>query len=749
MKARKAFKSLVVVLFLSLLCLVFTEALVFISERMLRSPLHALENQIVDLAFQVRAKNEQHQQVKTEDIVIIDVDDASIEKLGRNQLWPRLFDARAIEYISSGNPKAFGIDFLYPESDSLPYVYQELLEEKGYTDAKLIVNSLSTDSAFTKALMAAGNVYLSCFDDDSKIFDIADTSLFSLITTIHPYSGSYLKACDTLNYPTLPYIDFTKAAKAVGTILMPTMKDGTVRNYSLLHTLPGYDKNNPYIANFPLYMFLDAKGIPISEVSLSSEGLIHKDTLLIPLDSKGTFRINWLGTAKVEKTRMDSIRYIPYYKILDERIPSEFFEDKYVFFGTSATGLEDLKTVPTQHTYEKMPGVEVHAIAFLNMMNGAFIHEISQEEARPYFLLASLLLVSLFLVLRPLLGIVVSLSFLIAELLAFVYWVLPQKAMVFPIVSLMLLTFLCYLTASLYIYFIRERKSRIMKNAFGSYVSREVVEQISKNSNILKLGGERKELTVMFSDIRGFTNYSEKMAPEEIVSVLNDYLSRMSEVIFAYKGTIDKFIGDAIMAIFGAPILQKDHADKACTVALEMMNEIKRLNKECSADGQAPMNVGIGINTGEMTVGNIGSRKRFDYTVIGDEVNLGSRLEGLTKFFGVDIIVSGRTKDACISENFLFRNLGSVKVKGKEKAVEVFQLLEYSQSGQHLHSWLKQWNEAMTFWNDNNRKQAKDSFLQCLQYHLEDSATHYYISRCDEPVENPSDISPVIIMDSK
>lgn len=709
---------------------------------MIRPPLLALENQIVDLAFQVRAENGHHSQLKNEDVVIIDVDDASIEKLGRNQLWPRSFDAKVINYISSGKPKAIGMDFLYTERDTLSSAYTEMLIAKGFYNASEIINSLSSDSIFTQALSDASNVYLGCYDNDKKEYDHSNHTQTSLIKAI--FSSNYdLNEYAVLNCPTLPMEDFARSAKAVGTISMPTMLDGTVRHYSLLQQLPSNDNSRFfYFGNFPLYMYLDAHSIDHKEIQLTSEGIktMESDSLLIPLTKTGSFRVNWLG-------QNDSIRYIPYYKILDEFVPAEFFENKYVFFGTSAKGLEDLKTVPPSK--EKMPGVEVHAIAFLNMMNNAFIREVSEADALPYFLLVSFLLVSLFLLLKPLWGIIVSIAFIFFELIAFVYWVLPVKTTVFPIVSLMLLTFISYLTASLYIYFIRERRNRILKSAFGSYVSPEVVEQISKNSNVLQLGGERKELTVLFSDIRGFTAYSEGMDPQEIVSVLNDYLSRMSEVIFRYKGTIDKFIGDAVMAIFGAPVPQKDHATKACFVALDMMKELRAINGAREKIGQGNLSIGIGINTGEMTVGNIGSRKRFDYTVIGDEVNLGSRLEGLSKFFGVTIVVASATKEACTDGALIFRSLGKVKVKGKEKAVQVYQLLEESDHLESLEKWLLQWNEAMSLWENNNRFTAKEAFVKCLQFNLDDSPTHYYISRCDEAILDKSELSPVIIMESK
>jgi adenylate cyclase len=543
-----------------------------------------------------------------------------------------------------------------------------------------------------------------------------------------------------ISHPVLPIDSFLLSAKGTGSISVPTMYDGTVRHYRLLQKLKTEENESKLIANFPMYMMLDELGIKENDVRITDNGLHLGDSAFIPLRSDGTFRINWLGNE-------EKIRYISYYKVWDELVPAEYFENKYVFLGTSASGLQDLKTVPSRS--DKMPGVEVHAIAFLNMMNQSFLKEINDQEALPWFCVISVLLVLIFLTTRPLLGFFLGFALYFGERFIFELWVIPEHKLIFPITTLMLLTLLTYLFSSLYVYFIRERKNRILKNAFGTYVSPEIVEQIAKDPDRLQLGGEKKELTVLFSDLRSFTSYSEKLDPQQIVAVLNNYLSAMSNIIFVHKGTIDKFIGDAIMAIFGAPIPQVDHADRACLVALDMFKELKHVNEDNSEQGYPPLAMGIGINTGDMTVGNIGSEKRFDYTVIGDPVNLGSRLEGLTKFFDVHIIVSEMTKNACTAERLLFRELGSIQVKGKDKPVTAFELLDRSEQTEEFASWHRAWEKAFAHMHKKELTLALAELEYCESLRPRDVATLYLKHRCGEFLHNPSEFNMLIKMDTK
>ena len=216
---------------------------------------------------------------------------------------------------------------------------------------------------------------------------------------------------------------------------------------------------------------------------------------------------------------------------------------------------------------------------------------------------------------------------------------------------------------------------RKMKRLFGQYVSKDVYEQLVDNPDLARLGGQRREMTVLFSDIRGFTTVSEKGQPEEIVATLNEYFTRMVEIVFEHKGTLDKFVGDMVMALFGAPLDDPRHAEHAVDAALKMISELNALNRKWTSEGRPPLDIGIGISTGSMIAGNIGSEAIMSYTVIGDAVNLGARLESLNKEYGTRIIISEATRDA-LPGRYVLRPLGDVVVKGKTRPVAIFEVKE-------------------------------------------------------------------------
>lgn len=730
---KKMLRDAVAAACLALLALLVVELFNFASSRMVRSPLQAMDDEVVDLSYHIRDTNENHRFVKPEDIVIIDIDDYSIEQMGRTQAWPRAYDAKVINYIASGNPKAIGIDYLYTESDSMSAAFLAQLEQNGVQNALEIGKAMSTDHLLSEAIDSAGCVYLAFFDDDQQKRD----SSYTVSQWLSPLNNTRVEdGLSRWNYPVLPIESFASKAKRVGGLSVPTSYDGMVRSYQAVSRL----NQGNVVANFPVYMMLDAKGIEPNEVTLTDGGIVHGDSLLVPLDKKGAFRLNWLGTK-------EKIRYISYYKVWDELMPAEFFEGKYVFMGASASGLQDLKTVPSRD--DKMPGVEVHATAFLNMMNGAYLHDLSEGRVRMLYALLAFVMTVIFLSVHPFIGVILAFLFYFAFRFSFEMWILPTKHYVIPIALLMTLTLVCFVLSALYAFFIRERRARFLKSAFGTYVSPEIVNRISREGFGLQLGGEKKQLTVLFSDIRDFTYFSERFDSQQIVAFLNHYLSSMSEVIFKHQGTIDKFIGDAIMAIFGAPVPQQNHAEKACLVAIGMIENLDAVNTENMRLGFPKVSIGIGINTGDMTIGNIGSNRRFDYTVIGDAVNLGARLEGLTKFFDVPIIVSEYTRDAVRSSDLRFRELGNVIVKGKELPVKIYQLLTSINDSLELQVWLKHWEQAFDHMEAQQLPEAIESLKLCRAILSEDLATFYYLKSCEAYLDTPEKFDLLIRMESK
>jgi adenylate cyclase len=257
-----------------------------------------------------------------------------------------------------------------------------------------------------------------------------------------------------------------------------------------------------------------------------------------------------------------------------------------------------------------------------------------------------------------------------------------------------------------------------------------------KDPSKLKLGGDKKDLSVLFSDIRGFTTISEKLTPEELVHLLNEYLTAMTNVVFKYDGLLDKYMGDAIMAVFGAPLDQPDHPIRACRTALDMMEELKKLQEKWAGEGRPVLDIGVGINTGDMVVGNMGSEMRFDYTVMGDSVNLGSRLEGINKEYGTNIIISEYTYEA-VKDVFFCREMDSVRVKGKKRPVRIYELIGEKKD-------VETWGEAIRFFEDGLSKykqglwdKAIESFQKVLALRPSDASSRLYIERCQALKENP------------
>lgn len=740
-KKRKPQSKYLILFILAIISVLITFLVSRYKHIQLFSPLLAIDRNLNDVVFRFREYSHQEKNASTDQFVIIDIDDASIKELGRVQLWPRSYDAKVISHIAKGEPYGIGVDVLFIERDTLSSVYKQILNQKGFKNAESILSALSTDNELVDAVARAKSVYLSLFEDDSGNSQPIHEALPSSLRLLSASSSEAAKFKQLLN-PQIPFKELAQVAKAVGTISMSDSdKDGVVRFYRLFQKWPSKEgETTKLIGNFPLYMFLDLMGLDQSLIRFKPNAINIDDKLSIPVNSDGEFRLNWLGSA-------ESFRYISYFKILNGSVPSAYFKDKIVFIGTSAAGLQDIKTVPTLSN--KMPGVEVHLTALYNLINQSWIKEIRFVELLPFLILFAFVAQFVFYKLSPLWSLISFVFLNVILILIYLLLIFPIYSALIPTSIFLVLTFFCFTSSVIYRYVAEERKRLLLKSAFQSYVAPELVENIIKDTNQLALGGLKKELTVLFSDIRGFTSYSETLDPQDLVSFLNAYLSRMSETILNQAGTIDKFIGDAIMAIFGAPVPTKDHARKACMSALGMVRELKLMNQELALENKPPIDIGIGINTGEMTVGNIGSERRFDYTVIGDAVNLGARLEGLNKFFGTHILVSEYTKSKCNQEELLFREVATVKVKGKDNSVNIFELVEDTTQIHRFNSLLTNYAEGISNYKNQDFDKAIADFETCLKEHPNDGPSLYYLELAKKCKSNPAEFSLVLKMESK
>jgi class 3 adenylate cyclase/CHASE2 domain-containing sensor protein len=359
-------------------------------------------------------------------------------------------------------------------------------------------------------------------------------------------------------------------------------------------------------------------------------------------------------------------------EVLDGEID---FKDKIVLMGATAPNLHDNYFVPTSAGIP-MPGVEIHGHILQNLILDDFLNEQGK--------------IGLMIVLLIIGGLC---FFLLSKLK--IYWVIPIAivgAATYALISIFAFNKFNYIMDFFYVpigllvftgvgfgsrYMEQQKHNAFIKGAFGKYISKDLMHEIVEQKRELKLGGDKREVTVFFSDIRGFTPISEKLAPEELVHLLNEYLTEMTDLVMKYDGTVDKFIGDAVMALWNAPLTQKEHAELACKSAIEQIKKLRELKEKWESEGLPPIDIGIGINTGSAIVGNMGSEDRFDYTAIGDTVNLAARLESLNKEKGTNIIISQSTYDL-VKDKFKTKPLGEVKVKGKSKAVKVYELIAES-----------------------------------------------------------------------
>lgn len=364
-----------------------------------------------------------------------------------------------------------------------------------------------------------------------------------------------------------------------------------------------------------------------------------------------------------------SFPYVSASDVLNKKVDPKILNGAIVLVGTTAPGLLDLRASPVESVY---PGVEMHA----NMVAGILDQNIKESPAymdNVELLLLFVLGLALALalaILSPLWGTVWATAAM-GGTLGLNFWLWTSKGLSMPIVTLWLMMTGLYLFNMSYGFFVESRAKRQMTGLFGQYVPPELVDEMAKDPTAISLEGDSREMTVLFTDVRGFTTISEGLDPKELSQLMNEYLTPMTYVIHKYRGTIDKYMGDAIMAFWGAPLPDPDHAKHALQAAIGMIEELKVVNKAFEAKGWAHIRIGVGLNTGTMTVGNMGSTFRMAYTVMGDAVNLGSRLESITKQYGVNIIVSEYTKAKV--PDYVYRELDKIQVKGKNEPVSIFE----------------------------------------------------------------------------
>jgi len=469
----------------------------------------------------------------------------------------------------------------------------------------------------------------------------------------------------------------------------------------------------------------------------------------IPLDERGNLLLKYRGPSR-SHPRFSAANVISSEARVRHNLPPiyppEAFAGKWVFVGLTAPGLLDLKASPMGGVY---PGVEVHATLLDNLLQGDFLQTLP-GWARWAWTLVLVAVIAAAVLYGPRLKVTLAafclllLAYLSLTVLAFYRGLWAD-----PVLSGLALA-LSFGLATAYSYAAESRQKQYIRRMFGQYMSEGVISHLMAHPEKLKLGGERRRVTLFFSDLAGFTSISERLEAETVVGLLNDYFSAMTEIILAEAGTVDKFEGDAIMALWGAPLDQEDQALRACRTALRQQAALADLNRRFAGLNLPPLRMRIGLNTGEAVVGNLGSARRFDYTVIGDTVNLASRLEGLNKFYQTIIIASETTVAAC-GEAVACRELDLVAVKGKEQPVRVFEVVALQEDlTPELAARNREFAQALTQYRQGDFAAAAAGFGTLLERFPKDGPSQTFLGRCRRFLDDPSlPRDPVFRPDSK
>jgi len=425
--------------------------------------------------------------------------------------------------------------------------------------------------------------------------------------------------------------------------------------------------------------------------------------------------------------------YISFTDVYNKVVDPSYFAGKIVLIGATAPNLHDDVIVPISE--KAMPGVEVNANLVQSILTRDFLNK--QDN------LTSIAIIFLFSLITGLLlfrfRILIVTIFLAALFVSYIFisiYIFDNFGiimnMLYPLISTILVFF-----SIVVVYYRTEEKSRKwITSVFGKYVSPLVINNLIKNPDSLVLGGEKRNITIFFSDIRGFTSISEKLTPEELVHLLNEYLTEMTSIIINSQGLVDKYMGDAIMAFWGAPLDQPDHAELACESSLQMIKKLNELKKKWEKENIPAFDIGIGLNSGDAVVGNMGSSSRFDYTAMGDNVNIASRMEGLNKVYGTNIIMTDKTYKT-VKEKYVSRKLDYVKVKGKRKPILIHELIqEKDGTSKDLQDFITAYETGLGLYIEKKWDKAIDSFKKAHKI-MKDKASDLFINRCKEFMKNP------------
>lgn len=647
-------------------------------------------------------------------VAIVAVDEKSLDELGRWP-WPRRKVAELSDILARSGARTVAFDMVFSEPENDTGAEEAGPDPGAPTEAdSLLAASLSSNPA-----VILGYFFYLSREEVSHIEPggvAADAGAAPyVIRRLSPGTADPVLPEAAGVETNLPQL--AEAAGDLGYFNTVPDPDGIVRRAPLAIEYGG--AAYPHLSVEAVRKYLDAPA-PVINVAEYGVESIDVGNLNIPVDERGYLIINYRGPRKT----------FPHYSfsdVLSGAVPPGTFRDKIVLVGATATGIYDMRAAPFTGTF---PGVEIHANIIDTMLRGDFIHRPDWVIIFDIFaivlpgLILSLLLPRISAVSTAVITLAMALAYILFNTYAFRHlglWLIE----VYPLFTI----FFVSGSVMVFQFTSAERKRRQIREAFSHYVSPPLVEEIASNPGKLVLGGEERRLTVLFSDIRGFTTISEGIKnPQALVRLMNSYFTPMTEVILSNGGTIDKYMGDSIMAFWGAPVWQEDHAARACRAALEMRAKLFELKDVWRGMRIRELDIGIGISTGALTVGNMGSMTRFDYTVIGDTVNIGSRLESLNKVYGTHIIVPKYTYED-VKDEFVLRELDFIRVKGKKLPLRIYELMGTSEDREDLAKMVELFEKGLEAYRVQDWDTAEVYFRTVLELAPDDGPSKAFIDR--------------------
>jgi adenylate cyclase len=698
--------------------------------------LQALDARALDYRLRLRGPIQPAGQV-----VIVAIDDQSLAQVGR-WVWPRTILAQLFERIDAAEPRVITLDIVFSETS----IFQEQPELSARPASvspqawEMAQQTLQAqDDALAELIKKSGRIVLGYFLDFQKGAVPASPKYLSTYNLVSGSAGG--KGESKLEYARGANTNleaFEEAARATGFFNVMPDADGPVRRIPLVLAykdqmmLPlALSTLKVAAGKVPLRLKFDDAGV--KDLSFGP--------VSIPVDNEGKMLLNYRGPTK-------TFPHISAVDILRGHVPPETFRDKIVLVGVTATAVFDVRVTPFEEVF---PGIEIHANVIDNILQGDFIRQpLLLVVVEMGVILAVTMLLGLAMmrargVAGALTAVALLSGYIVGSQVLFVTLGWPLSVF-YPLIAVSL----TYASIALHHYVTEERERKKMRSALDLYLSPKTAELVSRDPE--KLEPDQRDLTVFFSDIRGFTTLTEKLDPEVLSNVLNEYLGGMTDIVFDHDGMLDKYIGDAVMAVWGAPLDQPDHARRACLATLDMVELLPELNQSWQKQGfiKEPMQIGCGLNTGPMKFGNYGSKQHLAITVIGDNVNLGSRLEGLTKTYHVDIIVSEATMLAADGA-VVFRELDQVKVKGKLEAVRICQLLGRYEHRDRWSDLIEGFAKGLKAYRERRWEDALSIFSAIVEKYPEDGPSQMFIDRCRILLASPPgpEWDAVVTMESK